>query len=202
MLRSHSPSCRSPPSRSRSDRPAEAELAAYEATLPSPLPGPLRAMWQAHATASWRVGDDRQCLRSPGEVLADRAASRNRLQALVAAHAKQGWPVDYLDVIFVDDGANPTLVFDTRQHTDDCYAETSPEGLRSPQWYESLAWMLAVGPCATSSPAAAPVPRAAQLSKASMGSIVPRKRERESASAARACSCLAAEMIGSCDIGY
>ncbi|MEJ7602364.1 MAG: hypothetical protein WKG01_30995 [Kofleriaceae bacterium] len=125
---------------------SEAELATYEATLPTPLPAPLRAMWQAHATASWRVGDDSQRLRSPGEVLGDRAVSRARLQALVVAYAKQPWPVEYLDVIVVDQDGNATLVFDTRQHTDDCYAETSSEAMRSPQWYESLAWMLAIGP--------------------------------------------------------
>ena len=124
----------------------EADLVAYERSLPNPLPEPMREMWRAHATASWRVGDESQRLLSPAEVLAQRAALRTRLGSLVQGHApKQPWPVEHLDVLVVDGDGNPILVFDTRQHTDDIYADASPEALRSPQWYESLAWMFGVG---------------------------------------------------------
>ncbi len=129
------------------DPAPEADLVAYERSLPNPLPEPMRAMWRAHATASWQVGEASQRLLAPADVLAQRAALRTRLSSLVQAHApKQPWPIEHLDVLVIDGEGNPTLVFDTRQHTDDCYADASPEALRSPQWYESLAWMFAVGP--------------------------------------------------------
>jgi hypothetical protein len=106
-------------------------------------------MWRAHAGASWRVGKASERVLSPAEVLAGRKTMRDKLRASVKKHAPKmadKWEYDYLDVLAVDGDGHPTIVFDIRQQREACYADSAPDALKRYDFWDSLSWMLAVGP--------------------------------------------------------
>jgi hypothetical protein len=60
-------------------------------------------------------------LLSPTEVVARRAALREKLRASVKKRHLQHWNFDVLDVLFVDGNDEPQLAFDVRQESNDCW---------------------------------------------------------------------------------
>ena len=126
---------------------SETDLAAYDASLPSPMPDALREMWRVHAGASWNVGKLGERVLAPSEVLASRDHLRARFKDLVKKKQPKAlgyWPFDHLDFLAVDREGNPTVAFDTRQQEESCYADCTIGG--SGDWWDSLHWMMAVGP--------------------------------------------------------
>jgi hypothetical protein len=128
---------------------SEGDLAAYEATLPTPMPDELREMWRGHASAGWKLGKDGARVLSPSEVMSSRKLHRDKLRATIKKIAPKRlteFPFDHVDVLAVDRDGHPMLAFDQRQEREDCYADVSPANIKRADWWSSLPWMIAVGP--------------------------------------------------------
>jgi hypothetical protein len=120
-----------------------AELAAYDATLPEPMPAAMRAMWSAARTAQWRVGDDSMRILAPDEVVAKRNVNRAELAKRIGqlrGGSKVGWELEFLDV-FALRGDEPHFVYDVRQTELDTWYRVSGKSLGSKSG-QSLSWSL------------------------------------------------------------
>jgi hypothetical protein len=123
-----------------------AELAAYDAALPEPMPDEMRQMWTTAGTAYWRVAGTSSRLLSPADVVSERAARRSELTARIAATrgaAKLGWQPDALDVFVVHDD-DSWLAFDIRQEDKDTWYSVGGDSLRH-HTSSPLNWHLAEG---------------------------------------------------------
>jgi len=123
----------------------QAELAAYDAALPEPMPETMREMWATASNARWRVGDHSERLLSPTEVIRDRDTRRDQIARQIARHKKAKritLDPSQLDVFLVRDD-EPWLAFDIRQQREDgCYKIEDAYLLESGQ---GLVWSLAEG---------------------------------------------------------
>ena len=72
-----------------------AELAAYDASLPEPMPDEMRAMWSRASTVSWRIAERSMRLLSPAEVIANRTRHRDAIAATIKKN-REAWPFEHL----------------------------------------------------------------------------------------------------------
>ncbi|MEO8703057.1 MAG: hypothetical protein ABI867_23635 [Kofleriaceae bacterium] len=124
----------------------DAELAAYDAALPDPMPDEMRQMWKTASTARWKVGKASARLLSPAEVASERDKRRREIAkriGTVKRAAKAGWEPEFLDPIVVTPDET-AIAFDTRQQEADSWLDTTSENLAH-HTETGLAWMLAEG---------------------------------------------------------
>lgn len=123
----------------------EAEIAAYQALVPEPLPAPLLELWREVGGGGFTTASTIARLLSPAELIARRAELRDRLRAWAPGHLKGRKlaslleSIDHLDVIATLDGA-PMIVFDTLQAYEDGRCFTSAD---STWWESALGWQIA-----------------------------------------------------------
>jgi hypothetical protein len=123
----------------------EAEIAAYRAVVPEPLPETLVAVWRQVGGGGYTSSSRSIRFLSPAELLAQRDELRRTYRTWIEARMK-GRARDArlerlpkLDVIAVADG-EPLIVFDTAQEQGDgrCFASADSD------WWESaLGWCIA-----------------------------------------------------------
>jgi len=124
---------------------SDAEIAAYQALVPEPLPAPLVEVWREVGGAGFTIGGKVARFLSPRELVAERTALRDRLRAWAGANLKGRardtlvGELDTLDVIATV-GDEPAIVFDTRQRRNDKRCFCSPG---SDWWEKALGWQIA-----------------------------------------------------------
>lgn len=123
----------------------DAEIVAYQALVPEPLPDPLVAVWRQVGGAGFSTVSRAVRFLSPAELVAQRDDLRRRHRAWIESHMKGRARADRLaqiatlDVIAIADG-DPLIVFDTTQAQRDgrCFATAASD------WWESaLGWQIA-----------------------------------------------------------
>ncbi len=122
-----------------------AEIAAYEAMLPEPLPDSLVQLWRDVGGAGFSSRDTAVRFLSPSELVAGRTGLRSALQFWIETHLKGNARqsrlaiLDDLDVLATRDDV-PLILFDTRQRQRDGRCFCSADG----DWWESsLGWQIA-----------------------------------------------------------
>lgn len=124
---------------------SEADIAAYQALVPEPLPAPLLAVWRQVGGGGFATAHQRIQFLAPGELVATREALRARLATYAETRLKGSSRkatlarLAELDVIATSDDA-PLILFDTRQRRDDhrCFVSADSD------WWESaLGWQIA-----------------------------------------------------------
>jgi hypothetical protein len=120
----------------------DAEIAAYQASVPAPLPGVLVDLWRGVGGGGFSTKDGAYRVLAPVEIVTRRDALRADLRAFIAAKVKKkdqrAWldRVDTIDVIATHDEA-PLILFDIAQHDPDgrCFITAGSD------WWESaLGW--------------------------------------------------------------
>ena len=121
----------------------EAELAAYQATVPEPAPVSLAELWREVGGGGFTSASTTARLLSPVEVVARRIELRDRLRAWAPGRLKGRAlksmlaSIDHLDVIATLDG-DPLILFDTLQTQGDCFTSAD-----SGSWMSELHWQIA-----------------------------------------------------------
>jgi predicted DNA-binding WGR domain protein len=124
----------------------DAEIAAYQALLPEPLPETLVAVWRQVGGGGFTSASRSLRFLAPGEILAQRDQLRATHRAWIESHMK-GRTRDArlarlatLDVIAIADG-QPLIVFDTTQAQGDgrCFASADSDTI----WESALGWCIA-----------------------------------------------------------
>ena len=122
-----------------------AEIAAYEALLPEPLPDALVQLWRDVGGAGFSSRETTVRFLSPSELVAGRAGLRSALRFWIDTHLKGSAKqsrlaiLDDLDVLATRDDV-PLILFDTRQRQRDGRCFCSADG----DWWESsLGWQIA-----------------------------------------------------------
>jgi hypothetical protein len=126
--------------------PATADaIAAYQATVPEPLPETLVAVWREVGPFGFTTTTRSVRLLGPAELVARRDELRASLRAWAPAHLKASRAkqlaalADHCDVIALDDDG-PAILFDTRQQHADGRCFSSDGG-----WWEvAFGWCIAV----------------------------------------------------------
>jgi predicted DNA-binding WGR domain protein len=120
----------------------DAEIAAYQASVPAPLPAVLVALWRDVGGGGFSTRDGAYRLLPPVEIVARRDALRADLRTFITTHMKKkdqrAWldRVDTIDVIATRDEA-PLILFDTAQKDPDgrCFITAG-----SDWWDGALGW--------------------------------------------------------------
>jgi len=124
----------------------DAEIAAYQATVPNPIPAVLAEVWREVGSAGFTSKAHSARLLPPTEVVAKRAELRASLRTWATKHLKGRRQKDTLaqaeicDVIAVSDGS-PAILYDTTHDNDDERWFTNPGG---GWWEKALGWNIAV----------------------------------------------------------
>lgn len=122
-----------------------AEIAAYEALLPEPLPDALVQVWREVGGGGFSSSETTVRFLSPSELVAARSGLRSALGFWIEHHLKGAAKqaklamLDDLDVLATRDDV-PLILFDTRQRQRDGRCFCSADG----DWWEaSLGWQIA-----------------------------------------------------------
>jgi hypothetical protein len=122
-----------------------AEIAAYQALVPEPLPAPLVEVWSAVGGFGFTTRSTSGRFLSPAELVAKRDALRGELRTWAPKHLKGHKQkrlladADQLDTIATVDG-QPVTLFDIAQRQDDARCFTGPD---SGWWEKALGWQFA-----------------------------------------------------------
>ncbi len=123
----------------------EAEIAAYQALVPEPLPEPLLAVWRAVGGFGFSSTTTKVRFLAPNHLVASRDALREQVRTWASATLKGSrkaallGKLDHYDPLAFVDGA-PVTIYDTRLEQDDGRCFCGPD---SGWWEKALGWTIA-----------------------------------------------------------